>query len=124
MPLARPLTAAQVRNVIRKKAGWNGARDVSGEPVTEAQVGLVAGLMHHAVTTDGTDAAEIDNRRHAVLDYLCGVDSTSSLQKAEASAIIDWLKGDGDGVNEYAGRESAAIVAAWQIEQGQAEMPL
>lgn len=121
---SRPLSAAAVRDIIHKKTNRNGGRDVSGEPITEAQVGLVAGLMTKAVTANGTDAAEVDRRRHAVLEYLVGVDSTRALQKTEASAIIDWLTVKGEtSLNEYAGREAAACYAAWQIEQGQMEFP-
>ena len=120
----RPLPADAIRKIVRKKAGWGDTRDVGGEPVTEKQIGFVAMLLQEAVDTDGTAAEEINRRRHAVLEYLVGVDSTKKLQKSEASAIIDWLtQPDSGQLNEYASREAAAVVAAWLKDQGQLELP-
>ena len=121
----RPLPAEAIRKIVRKKAGWGDTRDVGGEPVTEKQIGFVAMLLQEAVDTDGTAAEEINRRRHAVLEYLVGVDSTKKLQKSEASAIIDWLtQPDSGQMNEYASREAAAVVAAWLRDQGQLDMEM
>ena len=48
------------------------------------------------------------------------------ITKREASAIISWLKEDGDGweLNEYARTEAAAVLKALAIEAGQQEMDL
>jgi hypothetical protein len=123
----RPLPAEKVRDVIRKKA-WNGnARLTDGEPITEKQIGLLAGRLTEAVKpTEGVlSENEVSNRRHAVLGYLLGVESTKSLTKAEASALLDWLTvPDGTDLNEYASRECASVYAAFQVEVGQQELPL
>jgi hypothetical protein len=107
--------------VVRKKAGWLAEiRDVEGEPITEAQVKTVGGLMADAVKVDGMNQAIMDRARHDVLHYLFGVTETGRLTKKEASAVIDWLKEtDGWGLNEYARQEAAAVLTQISVDGGQ-----
>lgn len=120
----RPLSAEQIREVVRKKAQWqDGSRLLDGEPITEKQTGFVAGLMGKALPN--LDSKLKDKARHEILNYLWGVASTSKLMKAEASATIDWLSEPGTyEVNQYATAEVAAILRELAIEAGQQEMPL
>lgn len=119
----RPLPAEAIRNIIRKKAGWDGdTRHTDREPLTEAQQGAVAGLMSKAIRRDGMKQADLDNARYDILDYLVGVRSTKSLARAEASAIIAWLAADVDdirNVHEAARTEAARILEAMAAEAGQ-----
>ena len=121
----RPLTADRIRDTVRKKANWqNGTRLVDGEPITEKQVGFVAGLMAQTMP-DNYDKYLQDKARHLILNYLWTVDSTNNLTKAEASATIDWLAEPGTNeVNEYATAEVAGILKAIGAEAGQQEMVL
>uniref|UniRef100_A0A6M3J648 Uncharacterized protein n=1 Tax=viral metagenome TaxID=1070528 RepID=A0A6M3J648_9ZZZZ len=124
---SRPLTAVRVREVVRTKAGWSGTARPDGEPITEKQVGAVSMVMSEAVKPSNgvLSSNELDQRRHAVLSYLLDVDSTKSLTKKEASAIIDWLTDDeGLDLNEYARSEAATVYAAWQEANGQGVLPL
>lgn len=124
----RPLTAEQILAVCRKKANWfeNGTRrNVAGEPVSEKQVKFVVSLLTSALESMPSNLQ--DKARHDVLDYLYGVDSTSKLMRAEASAIIDWLKDPADGsykCNEYATTEMARIIEAVAVANGQLGMEL
>lgn len=122
----RPLSAELVRDVCRKKAGWVDGKRVDGEPITDGQVKSIPGLLEKA--TPNLDLHDKSKARHDVLAYLFGapVKSTHNLTKAEASAVISWLKEDGDGwdVNEYAEAEVAAVLAAVAVEAGQQEMEL
>jgi len=121
----RPLDAIVVRTTIRKKAGWQDGQRLDSEPITQAQIGSVAGLVNDAL--GGADGDLRDQMRYRVYDYLVGVDSTSKLTKREASAIISWLKVDAEGdwtINQYARDEVYAILERQGIDQGQAEMEL
>ena len=122
----RPLDAETIRTTIRKKAGWpsDGAR-MLGEPITEKQVGGVARLMNDAL--GGADGDLLDQMRYQVYQYLAGngVTSTKDLTKREASAIITWLKEDGDDdwtINQYAKAEVAGILEQIGVEAGQMEL--
>jgi len=70
--------------------------------------------------------ALMDKARHDILGYLVGVNETRKLTKAEASAIIAWLKVDGDGwdLNEYARREVQAVMVQIAEDAGQQKMDL
>ena len=119
----RPLPAETIRDVIRKKAGFiDGRRHVAGEPITEKQIGFLAGLIGKALPN--LDNASKNKARHDVLSYLIGVDSTKQLMLREASALIDWLAGDDGDVNQYAAAEVASVLQAVAIEQGQQELGL
>ena len=129
----RPLDAAKIRTVCRRKAQWFEEIESSGEfrrngamePITDGQVKALPGLMTKALS--GMSAESAEKARYDIMDYLFTVRSTSDLTKAEASAIIDWLKvpEDGDwGVNQYAEVESARILQAVAVEAGQVEMEL
>ena len=129
----RPLDADKVRRVCRKKALWFEEIEGSGEfrrnaamePITDGQVKALPGLMTKALS--GMDSAITDKARHDIIGYLFGVQSTNELTKAEATAIIDWLKVPEDGnwnINAYATAETARILSAVAVEAGQAEMDL
>ena len=122
----RPLDGPTVRATIRKKAGWqDDTRNIDGEPITEKQVKTVGSLMADALKIEGMNQALLDKARHDVLDYLVGVRETVKLMKAEASAIISWLKDeDGWELNEYARAEAQAVLRALATEAGQQEMDL
>jgi hypothetical protein len=121
----RPLAPEAIRDVVRRKARWHDGQRVQSESITEKQIPLVTMLMADAVQQDGMKQPELDNDRHDVLHYLVGVDSTKSLTKAEASAIIDWLKNGSAGqINQWARAECAGILKAVLIEAGQQEMQL
>ena len=126
-PSNRPLDGPTVRQVIRKKAGWMAdIRETEGEPITQGQVKGVAGLMAEAVKRDGMNQQIMDKARHDILGYLLGVNETMRLMKREASAIIDWLKVDGDGwdLNDYARQEAANVLTALAEEAGQQALDL
>ena len=119
----RPLDGPTVREVVRKKAGWQNGSRLDGEPLTEGQIKSVGSLMAEAVKTQGMTQALMDKARHDCLDYLFGVNETKALTKREASAIIDWLKeADSWDLNEYAKQEAANVLTALSIEAGQQEM--
>ena len=122
----RPLTAEQVRTVIRKKAGWvDGARLEDGEPITEGQIGGLAGLMTKALS--GMPSDMTSKARHQVLEYLFGVTKTGNLTMQEARSSIDWLKVPEENnwaINEHATAEVARILQAVAVEAGQQELPL
>ncbi len=125
----RPYPADQVRRRIRGFGGWVdiNTRKTDGEAVTEKQVPLLAGKLGEAVKpSEGVlSSNETDQRRHAILMYLVGVESVKSLTKKEASAMLDWLTvPDGVDLNEWANRECASVYAAFQVEAGQQVLPL
>ena len=113
----RPLAADALREVVRKKAGWQDGKRIDGEPVTEKQIPYVATLMSELFPNLPSDLG--DKYRHDVLMYLVGVDSTKKLTKAEATALIDWMK---DAASATV--EAARILEATAIAAGQQELPL
>ncbi|NIV31593.1 MAG: hypothetical protein GWN58_19535 [Anaerolineae bacterium] len=114
-----------MRQVVRKKAGWQNGSRMDGEPITEGQVKSVGSLMGKAVMTHGMTQALADKARHDVLDYLVGVNETRKLTKREASAIISWLKEEESwDLNQYAKAETQAVLAALAEEAGQQRMDL
>ena len=119
----RPLDAETIRTVIQKKAGFiSGKRHVAGEPVTDKQVGFLAGLIGKALPN--LDAGMKDKARHDILEYLIGVTSSKALMLREASALIGWLAGDDGEVNQYAAAEVASVLQAVAVEAGQQELGL
>ena len=124
-PTNRPLDGATVREVIRKKAGWQDGSRLDGEPITEGQVRSVGSLMSDALKTQGMTQALLDKARHDALGFLLGVTETHALTKKEASAIISWLKEeDSWDLNSYARQESANVLTALAEEAGQQKMEL
>jgi hypothetical protein len=135
-PNARPWSAEMVRAYIRKTSGvwdkgqernWSDARrnDTRLKPPSEGQVKGVAAVMADAVATIGTLQEELDNARHAILDYTTGVLSTGLLSGKEATAFLDLWKVDGAwNCNEYARNEAAAVILAYQLSKGQQTLPL
>ena len=125
-PVERPLDGPAVRAAVRRKAKWQrGEVRIEGEPITDKQVKMVAGLMADAVKGPGMNQAMMDKARHDIMDYLLGVNETHRLTKLEASAIIDWLKeADGWDLNEYGRAEAQAVLNALAEEAGQQRMDL
>jgi len=122
---ARPLTAEQVRDACRKKAGWQSTVRHEGEPITESQQKALPGLMSKCLPNLSGDVQ--DKARHDVLDYVFGITSTRHLTKAEASALIAWLKSpeeDDWEPNEHAITEVARVLEAVALDAGQQELPL
>lgn len=121
-PEKRPLTAERVREIVRYRAGWVGneagefaVRNVGGEPITEAQTRTLAGLIGKATRREGMAQAMLDKARHQILQYLCEVDSTTRLMKAEATALIGWLALAKDNVyeiNAHARTEAERVLQA------------
>lgn len=121
---SRPLDAETVKATIRKKAGWQGDSRLDSEPITDGQKGAVAGLISDALGSMDSDVKT--QARHELLNYLVGVTSSSKLTKREASAIITWLKADGDEwiINQWAVAEVAAVLNASAVEAGQMELEM
>ena len=87
--------------------------------ITEAQVGMVYGLLCEIFGKD-----ELDERdRHSFLDYIYGTLSSKALTKAQASTLIQWAK-DGEGVNEAALDEANLVIRQIGRDAGQEEMSL
>jgi len=115
---ARPLDPDKVRSFIHQKSQWQGDdRLLEGEPVTEKQVPHVATCMSKLFPN--LDHKLKQKARHDTLHYLIGVTSTKDLYKAEATALLDWMK---DQANAQV--EAARILEAMAIEAGQAELPM
>jgi len=122
-PTERPLSAETIRETCRKKAWGQTTERTTKAPASNAQIGAVAGLMSNALKTGKDD--NLDEKRHAVLAYLYGIDSTNDLSKAEASAVISWLKDpDSQGWDLHsASREEAAKCYIARMEElGQQSM--
>lgn len=87
-------------------------------------------LLRHALELcfAGDDASE--DKRHTVLHYLTGKESTNDVTGQEFKAIIeDWLQVDKDSggeyvVNTYAQKEAQAIYAEALREEGQQELSI
>ena len=126
-PSNRPLDGPTVRDVIRKRAGWQDGSRMDSEPITDGQVKAVGSLMAEALKTQGMTQALLDKARHDCLGYLLGLHETKALTKKEASAIIAWLKVDEDGnwdLNEWGRQEAANVLTALAEEAGQQRMEL
>jgi len=120
----RPLNAEHIQKGMRTKAGWVDGGRLDSEPVSEKQTGAVAGLLEDALASmpKGSKASA----RHDILEYLYGVRTTGKLTDREASAIISWLKVDGEewDVNEWAIAETARCLEAFSLEKAQQELPM
>lgn len=121
-PAARPYPPETVKAAIqsRIKAG-------DTEIASQAQRGLVASKLNELFAGDG----DADAKRHQLMHYLVGVNSTKALVKSAASALLAWvLAGDDpDGTGDYelhpaAVKEAAAIIRQVRIGNGQAELEL
>jgi len=121
---SRPLEAEHIQKGMRAKAGWQDGHRLDGEPVSEGQVGAVAGLLEKALASmsNGTRVSA----RHDILEYLYGVRTTGKLTNREASAIISWLRADGEGwdINQWAVAETARCLQAFALEKGQQKLPM
>jgi hypothetical protein len=130
----RPYDAETCRAFVRSKSkvwlaenparrdSWQTAkRDESAlQPWTGKQVEQVASLMGKAC--DGDDQA-----RHAVLNYLLGITTTTQISRQEANAIVAlWAADNENGwtTNDFAAAEANAILMAVLVEAGQQALPL
>jgi hypothetical protein len=130
----RPYDAETCRAFVRSKSkvwlaenparrdSWQTAkRDESAlQPWTGKQVEQVAALMGKAC--DGDDQA-----RHAVLNYLLGITTTTQISRQEANAIVAlWAADNENGwtTNDFAAAEANAILMAVLVEAGQQALPL
>ena len=90
-------------------------------PATEKQISAVASLMNDALRTDHDDDQQVNHKRHAVLNYLVGVQSTKGLSKQEASAVITWLRNGNEDwtVSADSAEEARRIWRQFQENVGQ-----
>lgn len=117
----RPYSAEAVREAIQDRI-----KNDDGTPITDAQIGLVAGKLEECFA--GDKGAEL--KRHSVTIWLLGKESTKDLTKAEASAILDWILASRDAddggyyaLHASASAEAAAIVKTSLVAEGQLEIP-
>lgn len=117
---ARPMDAETVREALRQKA----TKLEDGEELTGKFRNLVAGRMNDLFGND--DPTTRNAKRHSVLLYVFGVDSSSKLTKGQCRALYAWstdkIKEDGQEIllpNEHAIAEALAMVAAYEEQQSQ-----
>ena len=108
-------SADQLKGWLEAKASKS---KLKGE-ISDAQVGFLAGLLSEIFGPD--EMGEHD--RHAFLDYIFGTLSSKELNKAQASALIEWAK-DGDGVSPVAKAEAVLVLNHVQKDAGQQEMEI
>jgi hypothetical protein len=130
----RPLSAGQIRGLVRYKAKWIPGEDRAGwtdakrvldrEPPVDKEAQRIAALLGQAVKSEDTTEKEETAKRHAILSWILGVESASQLTKLEASAVSDWLasKENRWQIGDYARYEATAILKMCQMEQGQMEL--
>lgn len=118
----RPYAAEVVKRALEQRT-----KNDDGTPITEAQIGLVAGKLEECFA--GHQHAQL--KRYSVMSWLVGKESTKDLTKAEASAILNWIlvssSADDGGyypLHVAAPAEAAAIVKASLLEAGQLPMDL
>lgn len=92
-------------------------------PATSKQKGAVAGALNKLLP-DRYDNDVKDKLRHSVMGFLVDKTSTSDLNKAEASALIDWAVVGGDGDDRWepdpgAKQEAEAILQQIGLDNGQ-----
>lgn len=112
----RPLHALKLQEYMHKKL--EGASD---EPASDSQRNLVRMKGDELFVDD--DAAE--QKRHSLLAFFFGSDSTKTLTKAQASAFLDWAlqKNDPDyALHDAAPEEAARVIRHVMLAAGQADM--
>lgn len=128
----RPAPPEVVRKWLRKKAGWikgeaDDWSDARRRPDDELiapdhkEVQRAAALIGKALDVGEIEQAEVDRRRHSVLIYIFGVDSTSLLDRQEVRAILSWIQ-SGPGSWEpdpVAAEECRRMFVARMEEKGQ-----
>lgn len=120
----RPWDAETTKRAILAKVKQIGdTQDASGKFRN-----FVAGRVNELFDADPTTK---NAKRHSVLLYVFGVDSSSQLNVAQCRALLAWstdkVEEDGQEVllpNDYAISEAAAMVAAYEEGAGQAAMAL
>lgn len=125
-PNGRPLTPADLRGLLHKKAATYDAG-----PATDKQIPFVARKFAEAFAP----AKDAEHRYHLSLSWLWSsgletIDSATKLTFGQASATLDWLlvaKGRPDDsgdtpLHKYAPAEAAGVYKAALKEQGQADM--
>ena len=110
----RPWEAETLREAINvKAAGYKGK-----EQASEKQRKFCLSSLQNVVNND-------DDKRHSLTAYLFGVESTSDLNGAQCSALIDWVGANKDNEyqpNGHAIDEAERVVKARVIELGQKEL--
>jgi len=120
----RPWDAETTKRALLAKVRQIGdTRDASGKFRN-----FVAGRVNDLFDDDPTTR---NAKRHSVLLYVFGVDSSSKLTSGQCKALSAWstdkIEEDGQEVllpNEYAIKEAAAIVKAYEAAKGQQEMAI
>lgn len=120
----RPWDAETTKRAILAKVKQIGdTQDASGKFRN-----FVAGRVNELFDADPTTK---NAKRHSVLLYVFGVDSSSQLNVAQCKALLAWstdkVEEDGQEVllpNDHAISEAAAMVAAYEAEKGQMAMDM
>jgi hypothetical protein len=119
----RPYPAEVIRKGLQKAAakGYNGL-------ASENQQRYVVTAVEKLFEKD--EPRVRDQKRHSLLLYVFDVDSSKKLTSGQASALIEWasIKEEEGGqvyynASEFAPAEAAAIIAAYEREKGQQELP-
>jgi hypothetical protein len=117
----RPYSPASVRDRLRDRA----TSHMNYEPTEKQQQ-----LLRYGLELCFAGEAEIEDKRHTVLHYLTGSESTKDVDGQHFKALVeDWLdmKKDSGGeytVNKYAVQEAHAIYDEAVKAEGQAELEL
>jgi hypothetical protein len=116
---ARPYDPETLKRGIAQRVAKAGALAAD-----EGQRGALVGALNALFASD---AKEIQtNKRHMILQYLVGKDSSKALTGAEIAALLPWASERLDS-GEYApdksaAQEAALIIAAMDADAGQAAM--
>jgi hypothetical protein len=121
----RPWPAALIRAALQKKA----AQGYAGLASDKQQQFVVSSLEALFKADDSTTR---EKKRHSLTMYVFGEASSKTLTAGQASALLDWAvlkETDGNGKpfyspSEFAPSEAAAMVAAYDEEQGQMALAL
>lgn len=103
----RPWNAPFLRDALAEKQMRNRREGKTGS-ITDKQVQKVVITMNELVNDD--------KERHTLLSYLFDVESTNDLDKAQASAIIDWAE------TPEAKEEAARVIRQDAVNKGQVDM--
>ena len=89
---------------------------------SQKQKGLVASKLDELFAGD----ADATAKRHTLMQYLIGKESTSAITKAEANALLKWALDDKDdgqyNLDKDAITEAGAIIRQAHVDAGQTDM--
>lgn len=119
----RPYTPRYLQSKLIQQAEGKPATHQNAK-ATPGQRGLVAGKLSECFAP----ADDADDKRHLVLEWLVGDESTDSLTMAIAGAILDWLldKDADEGTYDLHPAAPAEAQAVWKAaleEAGQQALP-